>query len=61
MKNRKTDWGAVNAFFKKNTGYVNDDIRQYQNIAKEMENGGAEKILESTMVKWNRIVNKGEK
>lgn len=59
MKNRKTDWSAVNTFFKKNTGYANDDIRQYQNIMKEMENGGAERILESTIVKWNRVVNKG--
>lgn len=45
MNNRKTDWKAVNAFFKKNTGYADGDIRQYQNIAKEMENGGAEKNI----------------
>lgn len=61
MKNRKTDWKAVNKFWSQNDRTFQDDINQSMNIMKEMENGGAEKILESTMVKWNKIVNKGEK
>ena len=61
MKNRKTDWKAVNKFWSQNDITFQDDINQSMNIMKEMENGGAEKILESTMVKWNKIVNKGEK